>query len=242
MGRPPEESHRSILQGKRIRSLCLYARDKNKKDHDLIFYHFMRCIGRTYFRLRLKIRFENEDVIPSHGPFILVPNHVSNIDPFILHLFCPRLLFTFTKSSAFRYKIIQILGPKVGAFPTRRFRVDPQAIRVSLRLLERGKAVGVFPEGERSWDGILGGLRIGTVKFLLKAGVPVIPCGIQGTYEIAPRWGKFDWLKFRLKKDEVVVRYGDPIFFGNHDSRKAREEAFPEAMEKVLQAMKSVSG
>ena len=102
--------------------------------------------------------------------------------------------------------------------------------------------MGVFPEGERSWDGILGGLRIGTVKFLLKAGVPVIPCGIQGTYEIAPRWGKFDWLKFRLKKDEVVVRYGDPIFFGNHDSRKAREEAFPEAMEKVLQAMKSVSG
>jgi len=206
-----------------------------------MLYHFIRFVGRIYWRLRLEIQFEGEASIPPEGPFILISNHVSNIDPFITHVFCPRLLFTMTKSSAFRFKIIRFLGPKVGAFPTRRFRVDPQAVRVALRLLGEGKPVGVFPEGERSWDGNLRKFRIGTIKFLLKAGVPVIPCGINGTYEIAPRWGKFDWLTFRLKKERVVIRYGEPILFGNHGSRIAREKALPDAMERVVQALKSVT-
>ncbi len=206
-----------------------------------MFYHFMRFVGRIYWRLRLKIQIEGEASIPLEGPFILISNHVSNIDPFITHIFCPRLLFTMTKSSVFRFKITRFLAPKVGAFPTRRFRVDPQTVRVALRLLGEGKPVGVFPEGERSWDGNFRKFRIGTIKLLLKAGVPVIPCGINGTYEIAPRWGKFDWLAFRLRKERVVVRYGEPILFGNHDSRIAREKALPDAMERVVQALKSVT-
>ena len=206
-----------------------------------MFYHFMRFVGQAYFRLRLKIQVEGENVIPVQGPFILIANHVSNTDPFITHMFCPRLLFTMTKSSAFRFKIIRWLGPKVGAFPTRRFQVDPQTIRVALRILGKGRAVGVFPEGERSWDGELKDLRIGTIKFLLKAGVPVIPCGITGTYEIAPRWGNFDWFRFRLNREKVVIRYGKPMMFGKHDSKSTREAALPAAMGRVRRALVSVT-
>ncbi len=198
-----------------------------------MFYHSVRFLGRIYFQMRLSIQIEGEHFIPPKGPFILVLNHVSDIDPFLAHVFCPRLLSTMTKSSAFRFKVVRILGPLVGAFPTLRFRVDPQAVRVALRLLLRGKAVGVFPEGERSWDGKLRDIKMGTVKFLLKANVPVIPCGIVGTYNIAPRWGKMDLLNLKGKRETVILRYGEPIFFGSHNSRSAREKAFLTTRSKV---------
>jgi len=206
----------------------------------MIFYHFMRLLGKVYFRVRLKIHIEGEDVIPSRGPFILACNHVSDMDPLLTHVFCPRLLYTMAKSSIFRFKIIRFLGPKVGAYPTRRFRVDPQVVRVTLRLLKRGQAVGIFPEGERSWDGKLKNLRIGTIKLLLKADVPVIPCGITGAYEMAPRWGKFNWKSIGAKREPVVIRFGEPLMFGKHDSKLAREKRLPSAIEEVRQALRDV--
>jgi 1-acyl-sn-glycerol-3-phosphate acyltransferase len=118
--------------------------------------------------------------------------------------------------------------------------VDPQVARVTLNLLAKGQAVGVFPEGERSWDGELKDLRIGTVKLLLKAGVPVIPCGIIGAYEVAPRWGKFNWKSIGIRRETIVIRYGEPLVFGSHDSRMAREKALPLAMEKVRRALERV--
>ena len=132
------------------------------------------------------------------------------------------------------------LAPRVGAVPVRRFRVDPQAVRVALRLIGRGKGVGVFPEGERSWDGMLQPLRRGTIKLLLKAGVPVIPCGIVGTYEIFPRWGHMNWLKVGPGREPVTIRYGAPIHLGKHDDRAERERARPEATAKIESAMNAV--
>ena len=130
------------------------------------------------------------------------------------------------------------LAPRVGALPTRRYRIDPQAVRVALRLVQRGEGVGVFPEGERSWDGELQGLRGGSIRLLLKAGVPVIPCGILGTYEIFPRWGHMNWLKLGFGRDPVIIRYGKPINFGRHDDRASRERARPDATVRIETALR----
>lgn len=132
------------------------------------------------------------------------------------------------------------LAPRVGALPTRRYQIDPQAVRVALRLLDRGQAVGVFPEGERSWDGTLQPLRVGTIRLLLKAGVPVIPCGMVGTYEVWPRWGHMNWWRTGPGREPVVIRYGIPIHFGKHDDRTSRERARAEATARIEDALRAV--
>jgi len=110
-------------------------------------------------------------------------------------------------------------------------------VRQALRYLEEGKVVGVFPEGERSWDAQLKKLRPGTVRLMLKAGVPVIPCGIVGTYEVWPRWGSMKWFRMVPGRSPVTIRYGEPLHFGRHDDRASREAALPEATKRVEDAL-----
>lgn len=206
----------------------------------MMLYRVLRLKMSFYFRTRMKIRCEGEEHIPDKGPFFLVLSHQSHLDSLLLHTFCPRLLFTLTKSSVFRTRFMAWLAPRVGAVPTRRFQIDPQAVRVALRLIERGEGVGIFAEGERSWDGSLQTLRSGTIKLLLKAGVPVIPCGMVGTYEVMPRWGRMNWLKVGWGREPVIIRYGEPIQLGRHDDRASRERARPEATVRLENALRSV--
>ncbi len=203
----------------------------------MILYRTVRTIARLYFPTIMKLRVEGAGNIPEKGPFLLLMNHQSHLDPLLVHTYCPRLLFTMAKSSVFRNPIMRWIEPRVGAFPTRRYQVDPQTVRIALRYLEEGKAVGVFPEGSRSWDATLQKLREGTIRLLLKAGVPVIPCGISGTYELWPRWGKMNWFKIGPGRPPVRIRFGSPIHFGKHDTRALREEALPEATRKVEEAL-----
>jgi 1-acyl-sn-glycerol-3-phosphate acyltransferase len=206
----------------------------------MMLYRVLRRTVGLLLRARMKIRFEGRENVPTSGPFFLVLSHQSDLDSLLLHTFCPRLLFTLTKSSIFRTRLMAWLAPRVGAFPTRRYQIDPQAVRVALRLLQRGQGVGVFAEGERSWDGKMQPLRGGTVRLLLKAGVPVIPCGLVGTYEVLPRWGHMNWFKVGLGRDPVTIRYGEPMHFGRHDDRASRERARPDATIRIERGLEAV--
>jgi 1-acyl-sn-glycerol-3-phosphate acyltransferase len=188
----------------------------------------------------MKIRCEGEENIPKEGSFFLVLGHQSHLDSLLLYMFCTRLMVTLTKSSVFRTRFMAWLTPRVGAVPTRRFQIYAQAVRVALRLVERGEGVGVFPEGECSWDGSLQPLRRGTIKLLLKAGVPVIPCGMVGTYGGLPHWGHMDCLKVGLGREPVIKRYGEPMQFGGHDNRASREESRREAPVRIEAALQAV--
>lgn len=170
--------------------------------------------------------------IPKTGPFFLIPNHQSVLDPFMVQAVCPRTVHSMTKSTQFAKPFMRWILPRIGSFPTRRYRVDPQAVRVALRELERGRGVGIYPEGERSWDGSLQPLRKGTVRLLLKAGVPIVPCGISGSYDVWPRWSK------RPRRCPVKIQFGEPIEFGRHDDRAAREAALPAATVRIESALR----
>jgi 1-acyl-sn-glycerol-3-phosphate acyltransferase len=128
----------------------------------------------------------------------------------------------------------------MGAIPTRRYQVDPQSVRVVLRLLDEGWGIGVFPEGERSWDATLQAFRTGSMRLVLKSDVPVIPCGIAGTYGVCPRWDDMKWHKIGRGRETVTIRYGKPILFGRHDCRASREQARPVATQVIEEALLSL--
>jgi 1-acyl-sn-glycerol-3-phosphate acyltransferase len=172
--------------------------------------------------------------IPDEGPFFLVPNHQSVLDPIIVQGLCKRRVHSMTKSTQFKGRFMRWLMPRIGGFPVRRYRTDPQVVRVILRLLEQEMGVGIYPEGERSWDGTLQPLRRGTIRVLLKAGVPIIPVGIAGSYDVWPRWSK------RPRRCRVRLRYGKPLYFGPHETRVERERAFPQAREQLEAALREL--
>ena len=170
--------------------------------------------------------------VPRLGAFFLIPNHVSILDPLLVQGFCPRQVHSLTKSTQFSSgRFFRWVLPRVKAIPTRRYQVDPQVVRTVLRTLERGEGVCIYPEGERSWDGTLQPLRRGTIRLLLKAGVPIVPCGISGSFEVRPRWGR------SFHRGRVFLRFGEPIRFGVHDTRVERDRALDAATERIVAAL-----
>ncbi len=69
---------------------------------------------------------------------------------------------------------------------------------------DRGVSVLVFPEGGRS-PGDMRDFKEGAAYIAIKAGVPAVPLGLNGTREILP----MDSLL--VKSGEVVLRIGEPI-------------------------------
>ncbi len=180
---------------------------------------------------------EGLENIPGEGPFLLLPNHQSILDPPLVQSLCPREVHSMTKSTQFASPPFRWLIPRILGFPVRRYRVDPQAVRVVLRLLGEGRGVCIYPEGERTWDGTLQPFRRGTLRLMLAAGVPVIPCGIEGMYDIWPRWAK------RPRKGlPATIRFGEPLRFGPFPDRRTRDAHLPEAEARLRSALLELSG
>jgi len=200
-------------------------------------YRFVRSIARVAVLRWFRIRVEGLENLPTSGPCLLLPNHQSALDPILVQGICPRPISTMTKSTQFASPVFRWILTSCDAFPTRRYRVDPQAIRVLLRNLEEGRVVCIYPEGERCWDGRLQPLRRGAIRVALRAGVPVIPVGIEGMYDTWPRWRSFP----RLGRT-VHLRFGAPLDLGVHRSRKEREPQLASAAERIREELLRLSG
>ena len=174
--------------------------------------------------------------IPEDGPFLLIANHQSYLDPILIQAVVPRPMYTMAKSTEFSNPLIGGLLKRLKSFPVRRFEIDPQAVRIVLRHLEAGRGVGIYVEGERTWDGRLRSPRLGTLRLILRAGVPVVPCGISGAYDVWPRWDR------KIKRGTVRIRFGEPLRFPELHDRDAREAALPEAQDRLMTALSDLSG
>ena len=205
---------------------------RSRVEHPSLYLPLKSLVRWVIMPILTQTEIRGVEHIPKTGPFFLIPNHQSVLDPLLAQAACPRTVHSMTKSTQFSNPFMRWILPRIGSFPTRRYRVDPQTVRVALRELSRGRGVGIYPEGERSWDASMQPLRRGTVRLLLKAGVPIVPCGISGSYDVWPRWSR------RPRRCPVRIRFGEPIEFGVHDDRASREAALPAATARLERAIR----
>jgi 1-acyl-sn-glycerol-3-phosphate acyltransferase len=180
-----------------------------------------------------KLETQGLDNIPREGPFLLIANHQSVLDPMLVQSLCPRPMHTMAKSTQFTVPVIGRIMSHCYGYPVRRFEVDPQAVRITLRRLRQGHPVSIYIEGERSWDGRLQKPRPGTVRLALKAGVPIIPAAIAGAYDVWPRWDR------AVRSGAICVRYGPVFRLPQLDRRADREAILPETSERIMSAIRA---
>lgn len=167
-----------------------------------LFYRTAQAIARIAWRFAGGIHVTGRENVPETGPVLLIANHQSILDPIFVQAVLRRPIYAMAKSTQFTVPVVGWMLRRVCAFPVRRYRVDPQAVRIALRRLEEGSGVAIYIEGERSWNARLQEPRIGTARLALRAGVPIVPVAITGTYEIWPRWDQ----KLRLGPAHITFR------------------------------------
>lgn len=199
-------------------------------DPDLLYW-LIQSAPRWLWRLAATAHALGIEHIPAAGPFLLLANHQSVMDPLLIQSLCPRPMHAMAKSTQFRVPVIGQIMTHCYGYPVRRFQIDAQAVRITLRRLAHGYPVAIYIEGERTWDGAMQPPRPGTVRVALKAGVPILPCAIAGAYEAWPRWDRLP------QRAPICVSYGDPFRLPKLDDRREREAALPAATDRIVNAI-----
>ncbi|MDB5352895.1 MAG: plsC 2 [Planctomycetota bacterium] len=151
------------------------------------------------------IRATGRENIPETGGAILVSNHLSHLDVFVLGILLHRPLNYVARSTLF-LPGLGLFIRSVGGFPIQRDGKGSEGFKETLRRVRNGGIVTFFPEGTRSSDGGISDLKPGIVALASRAGVPIIPAAIAGTYE--------SWPKSRSlpRPHPIRVHYGRPIY------------------------------
>ena len=140
-------------------------------------------------------------------PYIFAANHASQFDILALQGFLGVDFRWLAKKELFAVPVWGHAMRRAGYIP-----VDRSHGRKAMKsLLEAAKKIGggtsviIFPEGTRSRDGKLHDFKAGAMVLAIKAGVPIVPVAIRGTYEILPKG------RLLMKPGAVRIRVGRPI-------------------------------
>jgi 1-acyl-sn-glycerol-3-phosphate acyltransferase len=131
---------------------------------------------------------EGLEHVPSDGPAILAPNHISFLDSVFLASVLPRRIFFVGKAEYLDDWKTRRLFPALGMIPLDRRGGDAAqaALDMAAAVLEHGYLFGIFPEGTRSRDGKLYRGRTGVARLALRTGAPIVPVGIRDTDKVQP--------------------------------------------------------
>ena len=166
----------------------------------------VRAIAEKFFKLRSR----GVENIPSEGPFIVAPNHLSYLDPFVMAAALGfgrvrRLFWAGWTGAAFKNPFFRFFSRLSQTVP-----VDPEKGMISsmafgAAVLNRKKGLVWFPEGRRSPDGALQPFKSGVGVLAEHFQAPVVPVFIKGTDKVLPPGRAIP------RPDTVAIAFGRPL-------------------------------
>jgi 1-acyl-sn-glycerol-3-phosphate acyltransferase len=174
--------------------------------------------------LAFQLRAFHPDRVPATGGALMVSNHQSYLDPPLLGTKLNRSMAYLARSELFDHGGFARLIRALNAFPIRQGKGDVGAMKESIRLLQEGWLLNMFPEGSRTPDGCVHPAQKGAGLLIRRAGVPVVPVAIDGSYEAWPRGQKFP------RPHPIRILYGHPVLLSRRsadDIRKWIDDTLP---------------
>ena len=155
-------------------------------------------------RLGSRLKVYGKDRVPREGGLVVASNHFHWLDPAILGVASPRVLYYMAKIEAHRAPGLGAFIRLFGCFPVRRGESDRDAVRTMRQIVADGKALGLFVEGTRQRSGEPGIVQPGAAMVALQEDVPIVPVAIHGTQGWKPAPGGFQ---------AVSIAWGEPMAF-----------------------------
>ena len=200
------------------------------------FYHPGSAIIGFVSRLLWGARIEGVEHLPRTGPFILVSNHCSNLDPLMMGWATGhqigRVVHFMAKIEMRRWPIIGWLATQSGVYFVRRGERDRAAQQFSLQALAEGRPIAIFPEGTRSRVGRLQAGKPGAALIAIRSGAPIVPAAVSGTQRIFPKGARWP------RSSRVRIRIGAPFALPLHQpSGRIDRGALADGTERIMSAI-----
>lgn len=193
-----------------------------------------------------KLSIRGKENVPASGPFILAPNHYSEIDPLIMGVamyHCGRMPRFLAKASLFKVPVVGGILRASGQVPVERSgstrTADPLAGAADL--IAKGYSVIVYPEGSLTRDPNLWPMRgkLGAVKAALAHDIPIVPAAHWGTQHVMPRYGKRISL---FPRKRIDIAFGEPVDLSEFAGRSSDAAALAVATDRVMARIAALLG
>lgn len=158
-------------------------------------------------------RVQGVEHVPLTGGALIVANHQSVLDiPLIARAAHRRHLTFVARSTLAGSRVLAFILDRCQAILIDRDRGDRVALTSMIERLEAGALVVIFPEGKRSRDGELGIPKKGALLAARRAGVPIVPCAVDGSFRAMPPGARFP------RPTRIRVSFGGPVSSADRDA------------------------
>ncbi|MFZ5764734.1 MAG: lysophospholipid acyltransferase family protein [Thermodesulfobacteriota bacterium] len=155
----------------------------------------------------VRVTVEGLENIEPDRPYIFAANHQSQFDIFAMQG-CFHVDFRWlAKQELFRIPLFGKAMRLAGYVAVDRShgREALKSLKEAAERIAAGTSVVLFPEGTRSRDGRLQPFKTGGMVLAIKSGVPLVPVGISGTFQVLPKG------RLLAQPGRVVIRVGRPL-------------------------------
>lgn len=144
-------------------------------------YEVCRVLAWLLFHSFLPVRYHNAERLQLDAPYIVIGNHLSNLDPIIVALAIPRYQVRFlAKRELAKVGIVRWFLAELHAIYVDRHNSDMEAMRACMKVIRQGGVLGIFPEGTRHHQGMMEEIESGVALMALRGGAPLMPVYIDG--------------------------------------------------------------
>jgi len=207
--------------------------------------HFVLALVATVLipivRLLFVVKPKGIEKLPKRGSYILVANHVTNVDAlamaYLVYVQLKRAPHFLAKEGLFRVPVIGAILRAAGQIPVYRSgHRNDTPLKAAHAYLEAGHTIAIFPEGTLTRSPELWPMRgkSGAIRLALETGVPVYPVGQWGSEQILPQYGS----KFRpgfWKPVNMII--GDEIDLSNYRKRQLNPDELNQATKVVMHSI-----
>ncbi len=202
--RAPKTGASERIGSERITAYHEYTRTKGV---NWVLYVVARLFLQPAFLIWFRLKRLGREHARVEGGLIVASNHRSFLDPFVLGTMLPwkRPMHYVAKVELFEPAWQGWILSRLGAYPVRRGEADSETLETSRRILERGGALCIFPEGTRIRRGSLAVPHRGVGRLALESGAAVLPVAVHGSEHVRDGW--------KIRPRQVRMRAGKTLTF-----------------------------
>ncbi|QVK19463.1 1-acyl-sn-glycerol-3-phosphate acyltransferase [Mycoplasmatota bacterium] len=166
---------------------------KQNINKGIAYYLFqvLRYPVKWYINHLLNLNLIKNEAKDDKGPFFITGNHVTVYDPIIALVYLKPLVRWVAADANYDNKLKTIFMKLGNVIPIAKRNSDIRTIKRLIKEVKQGNAVGLYPEGGRTWHGETDSLIQSTSKLIKLLGIKVYCQKLEGAYVSSPRWGKY---------------------------------------------------
>lgn len=178
--------------------------------------------------------------LPRSGGYVLAPNHISHLDPFIIshfmvdHGVTPRFL---AKDTLMTAPVVGAILRSADQIPVRRRTANAKdSLGPAEEAVRAGLTVTIYPEGTITRDPAAWPMSgyTGAVRVALSTGTPLVPLMQWGPQEILWPYSKRPRL---LPRKTIHIRVGDPIDLSDLEGQELTEKLLRTATDRLMDTL-----